>query len=155
MLGLLSCGGALFCDGVWQSLCLTSVPGNDLGRVLRWGAGYSGEDPLSVLVSVDEADAVLMDRWTILLDAQEASSAESSAVDTEPPKVPVCPCGALEWLLECVKVLLSHRQECWHPTRKARLLLQASGAVGCSGVLWPKKAAPGWQRDTAGWLVAW
>ncbi|KAM7159408.1 diacylglycerol kinase theta isoform 1-T1 [Molossus nigricans] len=61
--------------------------GNDLGRVLRWGAGYSGEDPFSVLVSVDEADAVLMDRWTILLDAQEASGAENSVADLEPPKI--------------------------------------------------------------------
>ncbi|XP_008062189.2 diacylglycerol kinase theta, partial [Carlito syrichta] len=60
--------------------------GNDLGRVLRWGAGYSGEDPLSVLVSVDEADAVLMDRWTILLDA-EAGSTENSEADAEPPKI--------------------------------------------------------------------
>nr|XP_020031040.1 diacylglycerol kinase theta isoform X4 [Castor canadensis] len=61
--------------------------GNDLGRVLRWGAGYSGEDPFSVLVSVDEADAVLMDRWTILLDAQETGSAENSVVEAEPPKI--------------------------------------------------------------------
>lgn len=65
------------------------IPGNDLGRVLRWGAGYSGEDPLSVLVSVDEADAVLMDRWTILLDAHEAGGAENSVADVEPPKVTV------------------------------------------------------------------
>ncbi|XP_036057391.1 diacylglycerol kinase theta isoform X2 [Onychomys torridus] len=61
--------------------------GNDLGRVLRWGAGYSGEDPFSVLVSVDEADAVLMDRWTILLDAHETDSTENSVVDSEPPKI--------------------------------------------------------------------
>ncbi|XP_029808526.1 diacylglycerol kinase theta, partial [Suricata suricatta] len=61
--------------------------GNDLGRVLRWGAGYSGEDPFSVLVSVDEADAVLMDRWTILLDAQEAAGAENGVADVEPPKI--------------------------------------------------------------------
>ncbi|XP_048220034.1 diacylglycerol kinase theta isoform X1 [Perognathus longimembris pacificus] len=61
--------------------------GNDLGRVLRWGAGYSGEDPFSVLVSVDEADSVLMDRWTILLDAHEIGSAENKAVDLEPPKI--------------------------------------------------------------------
>ncbi|XP_039694296.1 diacylglycerol kinase theta isoform X2 [Pteropus medius] len=61
--------------------------GNDLGRVLRWGAGYSGEDPLSVLVSVDEADAVLMDRWTILLDAHEAGGAENSVADAEPPRI--------------------------------------------------------------------
>uniref|UniRef100_A0A2K6M0U6 Diacylglycerol kinase n=1 Tax=Rhinopithecus bieti TaxID=61621 RepID=A0A2K6M0U6_RHIBE len=61
--------------------------GNDLGRVLRWGAGYSGEDPLSVLLSVDEADAVLMDRWTILLDAHETGSAENGTADAEPPKI--------------------------------------------------------------------
>ncbi|XP_065400716.1 diacylglycerol kinase theta isoform X3 [Macaca fascicularis] len=61
--------------------------GNDLGRVLRWGAGYSGEDPLSVLLSVDEADAVLMDRWTILLDAHDTASAENGTADAEPPKI--------------------------------------------------------------------
>uniref|UniRef100_A0A8D0GY71 Diacylglycerol kinase n=1 Tax=Sphenodon punctatus TaxID=8508 RepID=A0A8D0GY71_SPHPU len=62
--------------------------GNDLGRVLRWGAGYSGEDPYSILVSVDEADDVLMDRWTILLDAQESvESAENGVLEPEPPKI--------------------------------------------------------------------
>ncbi|XP_034996340.2 diacylglycerol kinase theta [Zootoca vivipara] len=62
--------------------------GNDLGRVLRWGAGYSGEDPYSILISVDEADDVLMDRWTILLDAQEAiESAENGVLEPEPPKI--------------------------------------------------------------------
>ncbi|XP_069877742.1 diacylglycerol kinase theta isoform X1 [Dipodomys merriami] len=61
--------------------------GNDLGRVLRWGAGYNGEDPFSVLVSVDEADSVLVDRWTILLDAHEMGSAENKAADLEPPKI--------------------------------------------------------------------
>nr|XP_034364330.1 diacylglycerol kinase theta isoform X2 [Arvicanthis niloticus] len=61
--------------------------GNDLGRVLRWGAGYSGEDPFSVLVSVDEADAVLMDRWTILLDAHEMNSTENNVGEAEPPKI--------------------------------------------------------------------
>ncbi|XP_072803742.1 diacylglycerol kinase theta isoform X4 [Vicugna pacos] len=49
--------------------------------------GHSGEDPFSVLLSVDEADAVLMDRWTILLDAQEAGGGEGSVVDAEPPKI--------------------------------------------------------------------
>ncbi|XP_010136141.1 PREDICTED: diacylglycerol kinase theta-like, partial [Buceros rhinoceros silvestris] len=62
--------------------------GNDLGRVLRWGAGYSGEDPYSILVSVDEADDVLMDRWTILLDAEEpAEGAENGVAEPEPPKI--------------------------------------------------------------------
>uniref|UniRef100_A0A8C8VGT5 Diacylglycerol kinase n=1 Tax=Pelusios castaneus TaxID=367368 RepID=A0A8C8VGT5_9SAUR len=62
--------------------------GNDLGRVLRWGAGYSGEDPFCILISVDEADDVLMDRWNILLDAQEAvESAENGILEPEPPKI--------------------------------------------------------------------
>nr|XP_013801033.1 PREDICTED: diacylglycerol kinase theta [Apteryx mantelli mantelli] len=62
--------------------------GNDLGRVLRWGAGYSGEDPYSILISVDEADDVLMDRWTILLDAEEpAEGAENGVAEPEPPKI--------------------------------------------------------------------
>lgn len=40
-----------------------------------------------MLVSVDEADAVLVDRWTILLDAHGAAGAENSVLDAEPPKV--------------------------------------------------------------------
>uniref|UniRef100_A0A8C4S5G4 Diacylglycerol kinase n=1 Tax=Erpetoichthys calabaricus TaxID=27687 RepID=A0A8C4S5G4_ERPCA len=63
--------------------------GNDLARVLRWGAGYSGEDPYSILLAVDEAEEVLMDRWTILLDAQEAadSGKENGISEPEPPKI--------------------------------------------------------------------
>uniref|UniRef100_A0A8C5PLV7 Diacylglycerol kinase n=1 Tax=Leptobrachium leishanense TaxID=445787 RepID=A0A8C5PLV7_9ANUR len=62
--------------------------GNDLGRVLRWGAGYSGEDPYSILITVDEAENVLMDRWTILLDAQEVvESLENGVSEPEPPKI--------------------------------------------------------------------
>uniref|UniRef100_A0A3P8S0W2 Diacylglycerol kinase n=1 Tax=Amphiprion percula TaxID=161767 RepID=A0A3P8S0W2_AMPPE len=61
--------------------------GNDLARILRWGTGYSGEDPHHILVSVDEADEVLMDRWTILLDAQDISEDGKNNGFLEPPKV--------------------------------------------------------------------
>ncbi|XP_034399853.1 diacylglycerol kinase theta-like isoform X2 [Cyclopterus lumpus] len=61
--------------------------GNDLARVLRWGAGFSGEDPHHILVSVDEADEVLMDRWTILLDAQDISEDGKDNGFLEPPKI--------------------------------------------------------------------
>ncbi|XP_039669020.1 diacylglycerol kinase theta [Perca fluviatilis] len=61
--------------------------GNDLARVLRWGPGYSGEDPHHILVSVDEADEVLMDRWTILLDAQDVSEDGKDNGFLEPPKI--------------------------------------------------------------------
>lgn len=98
------------------------VPGNDLGRVLRWGAGYSGEDPLSVLLSVDEADAVLMDRWTILLDAHDTASAENGTADAEPPKVQGGPpWGALQASAYdlvtrvTVGILLPATLRCMHP----------------------------------------
>ena len=83
-------GGGGAAGPVWRRSVLW-LPGNDLGRVLRWGAGYSGEDLFSVLLSVDEADAVLVDRWTILLDAHEPAGGEDSEADAEPPKVPACP----------------------------------------------------------------
>lgn len=61
--------------------------GNDLARILRWGPGYSGEDPYHILVSVYEADEVLMDRWTILLDAQDVSEDGKDNDFLEPPKI--------------------------------------------------------------------
>ncbi|KAF0040281.1 hypothetical protein F2P81_008516 [Scophthalmus maximus] len=61
--------------------------GNDLARILRWGPGYGGEDPYHILVSVDEADEVLMDRWTILLDAQDVSEDGKDSGFLEPPKI--------------------------------------------------------------------
>ncbi|KAM9377213.1 diacylglycerol kinase theta [Pholidichthys leucotaenia] len=61
--------------------------GNDLARVLRWGSGYSGEDPHYILVSVDEANEVLMDRWTILLDAKDVSEDAKDNCFLEPPKI--------------------------------------------------------------------
>ncbi|GAA6082417.1 diacylglycerol kinase theta, partial [Tachysurus ichikawai] len=61
--------------------------GNDLARVLRWGAGYSCEDPYNVLVSVDEAEEVEMDRWTILFDAQEMTEDGKQNGFLEPPKI--------------------------------------------------------------------
>ncbi|TWW55482.1 Diacylglycerol kinase theta [Takifugu flavidus] len=61
--------------------------GNDLARVLRWGSGYTSEDPHHILVSVDEAEEVLMDRWTILLDAQDISEDGRNNEFLEPPKI--------------------------------------------------------------------
>uniref|UniRef100_A0A673AR82 Diacylglycerol kinase n=1 Tax=Sphaeramia orbicularis TaxID=375764 RepID=A0A673AR82_9TELE len=61
--------------------------GNDLARILRWGPGYSGEDPHHILVCVDEAEEVLMDRWTILLDAQDISEDGKDNGFLEPPKI--------------------------------------------------------------------
>ncbi|XP_075869760.1 diacylglycerol kinase theta isoform X2 [Nelusetta ayraudi] len=67
--------------------------GNDLARVLRWGSGYSSEEPLQLLHSVEEAEEVLMDRWTILLDHQDLSVENQEGGEgggdhfLEPPKI--------------------------------------------------------------------
>ncbi|XP_075993586.1 diacylglycerol kinase theta [Genypterus blacodes] len=61
--------------------------GNDLARILRWGPGYSSEDPHHMLVCLDEAEEILMDRWTILLDAQEVSEDGKDNGFQEPPKI--------------------------------------------------------------------
>ena len=58
-----------------------------MARILRWGAGYSSEEPQHILACVDEAEEVLMDRWTILLDAQDISEDGEVNDFLEPPKV--------------------------------------------------------------------
>lgn len=68
-------------------LTFALLAGNDLARVLRWGSGYGSDDPHHILVSVDEADEVLMDRWTILMDARDVSEEGQDNCFLEPPKV--------------------------------------------------------------------
>ncbi|KAG7270190.1 hypothetical protein CRUP_016024 [Coryphaenoides rupestris] len=50
-----------------------------------------GEDPHHILLSLEESDEVLMDRWTILLDAQDlsedASQGDPDSGYLEPPKI--------------------------------------------------------------------
>ena len=39
------------------------IIGNDLSRILRWGAGYTGsEDTSALLMSVDQAQVTSLDR---------------------------------------------------------------------------------------------
>ncbi|XP_067048570.1 diacylglycerol kinase theta-like isoform X1 [Acropora muricata] len=84
---MLICGG----DGTvgWVLSCLDDVlqdlkckmpasavlplgTGNDLSRVLKWGGGYSGgESPVSLLMAIDQAQEVLLDRWCIMFDSPE------------------------------------------------------------------------------------
>ncbi|THD27831.1 Diacylglycerol kinase [Fasciola hepatica] len=85
---ILVCGGdgtvgwALSClDNVGQDAACPTPPmailplgtGNDLARVLRWGSGYTGgEEPLSILRDVVEAEKIRLDRWTVVIKPDEA-----------------------------------------------------------------------------------
>ena len=41
------------------------VSGNDLARALKWGPGYTGEKVMQVLLSVEDANTVMMDRYPL------------------------------------------------------------------------------------------
>ncbi|XP_026682648.1 diacylglycerol kinase theta [Diaphorina citri] len=84
---ILVCGGdgtigwVLQClDNVGQDSECSSPPcaivplgtGNDLARVLRWGSGLTGgEDPLSLLRDVIEAEEIRLDRWTVVFHPED------------------------------------------------------------------------------------
>lgn len=40
--------------------------GNDLARALKWGSGYTGEKPMSILRTIENCDKVDFDRWDVV-----------------------------------------------------------------------------------------
>ncbi|KAG8185626.1 hypothetical protein JTE90_026087 [Oedothorax gibbosus] len=92
---ILVCGG----DGTvgWVLQCLDNVgqdsecqsppcavlplgTGNDLARVLRWGPGYTGgEEPLTILKDVIDAEEIRLDRWTVVFHVDEKVQEEKGA----------------------------------------------------------------------------
>ncbi|XP_034936028.1 diacylglycerol kinase theta isoform X2 [Chelonus insularis] len=91
---ILVCGG----DGTigWVLQCLDNVgqdsecsspacaivplgTGNDLGRVLCWGSGYTGgEDPSNLLRDVIDAEEIILDRWTVVFHPQDQDESAGS-----------------------------------------------------------------------------
>lgn len=94
---ILVCGGdgtigwVLQClDNVGQDSECSSPPcaivplgtGNDLARVLKWGAGYNGSDePIHLLEDVIEAEKIKLDRWTVVIHHEDKA-------DSRPIHVP-------------------------------------------------------------------
>ena len=86
-----------------------------------------------MLLSVDEADAVLVDRWTILLDAHEPACGEDSEADAEPPKVPACPGRGRGALWEAVYPHPGHAPaslRVWFPGWAAESRAMGAGLAG-------------------------
>lgn len=62
---------------MYCSIILNLSSGNDLARVLRWGPGYTGgEDPLSLLRDVIEAEEIRLDRWTVVFHPEDKPDQE-------------------------------------------------------------------------------
>ncbi|WAR17399.1 DGKQ-like protein, partial [Mya arenaria] len=71
---VLSCLDNVGQDAICQSPPLSILPlgtGNDLARVLRWGPGYTQEDPLNYLRDVIDAEDIKLDRWTVIFHPNE------------------------------------------------------------------------------------
>ena len=51
------------------------LPGNDLARALNWGGGYTGEKVMQLLLAIEDANTVSLDRYegklTIFLEFSE------------------------------------------------------------------------------------
>jgi diacylglycerol kinase (ATP) len=77
---VLSCLDNVSQDAKCQSPPMAIVPlgtGNDLARVLRWGAGYAGaEEPINLLRDVIDADEIILDRWTVVFHSDENKEIE-------------------------------------------------------------------------------
>ncbi|PFX14998.1 Diacylglycerol kinase theta [Stylophora pistillata] len=57
--------------------------GNDLSRILHWGSGYSGgESPVSLLMAIDQAHEVFLDRWCVMFDSVDTNVPDTLSNDS-------------------------------------------------------------------------
>ena len=45
--------------------CLSLNPGNDLARALNWGGGYTGERVMQLLLAIEDADTISLNRSVV------------------------------------------------------------------------------------------
>lgn len=63
---MMTCG---YNDSLFSLSSLAPLSGNDLARCLRWGGGYEGESIPKLLDKISRAEAVMMDRWNVSIEA--------------------------------------------------------------------------------------
>jgi diacylglycerol kinase (ATP) len=80
---ILSCLDNISQDAKCESPAMAVLPlgtGNDLARVLRWGAGYTGtQEPINILNDIINADEIRLDRWTVVFHVDDNNNNSNNA----------------------------------------------------------------------------
>ena len=59
----------------------SQLTGNDLSCVLHWRGGYSGgESPVSLLMAIDQAHEVFLDRWCVMFDSADTNDSALGSI---------------------------------------------------------------------------
>lgn len=61
--------------------------GNDLARALHWGAGYTGNKVMSILLGMEDADVIELDRWNLTFTEDPSMAIGRSEKDAAKPLV--------------------------------------------------------------------
>lgn len=104
-----------------------SPTGNDLARVLRWGAGYTGgEDPLNLLRDVIDAEEIRLDRWTVVFHPEDKPE------DAAPRPSQANSAGKKKKIQQQLQQQQQQQNQHHHPATTISAISQTQGLLLCS-----------------------